>query len=136
MIRWIAYALVGFAGGILGGMGMGGGTILIPALYLIFSLFQREAQGINLITFLPMAVIAVIMHSKNKLIEWNKVFWLAVPASITSLFASYFSGKVSQNVLSVSFGIFLIVLGIFQIVDLLFFKNNKKQTGNNQKIVK
>lgn len=127
MIRWITYALVGFAGGVLGGMGMGGGTILIPALYLIFSLFQREAQGINLITFLPMAVIAVIMHSKNKLIEWKKVLWLAIPACATSIFASYFSGKVPQNVLSVSFGIFLIVLGIFQIVDLAFFKKKGKE---------
>ena len=47
------YFLAGIAGGIPGGMGMGGGTALIPLLVLLCGAEQGVAQGINLLSFLP-----------------------------------------------------------------------------------
>jgi uncharacterized membrane protein YfcA len=46
------YILVGIIGGVLGGMGMGGGTLLIPMLGIFFGLEQHVAQAINLISFI------------------------------------------------------------------------------------
>ncbi len=106
----------GFVGGILGGMGMGGGTLLIPILTILLTVFQHEAQGINLISFVPMAIVTVVMHAKNKMIDWRLVLYVVIPAVVTSILSSLFSAKLSQSVLSTSFGIFLILLGIFQIV--------------------
>ena len=43
MIFW--YILAGVCGGIIGGMGMGGGTLLIPILTLFLGIDQRSAQA-------------------------------------------------------------------------------------------
>ena len=60
--------LAGMVGGICGGMGMGGGTLIIPILTIFLSFSQLQAQGINLVAFIPMSIVAIILHSKNKLI--------------------------------------------------------------------
>ena len=62
----ILYALTGFLAGILGGMGMGGGTLLIPILTIFLGFKQKNAQAINLLVFIPMSLFALIIHIKNK----------------------------------------------------------------------
>ena len=52
-------------GGIIGGMGMGGGTLLIPLLTLAAGVEQHLAQAINLMSFVPMSIVALIIHKKN-----------------------------------------------------------------------
>ena len=52
--------------GVLGGLGMGGGTILIPLLTIFFDVEQQQAQAINLVAFIPMAIVSLIIHIKNK----------------------------------------------------------------------
>ena len=63
---YIFLGLCGLVSGILGGLGMGGGTLLIPLLTIFLSVSQIESQGINLIAFIPMSVIAIIIHAKNR----------------------------------------------------------------------
>jgi len=50
----IAYVVLGLTAGILSGMfGVGGGTILIPALVFMFGLTQHQAQGTTLAALIP-----------------------------------------------------------------------------------
>ena len=42
---WWQFLIFGALGGVLGGMGMGGGTLLIPLLTLFTKTEQKEAQG-------------------------------------------------------------------------------------------
>ncbi len=70
--------IVGFLSGIIGGMGMGGGTILIPALVLFANINPKLAQSINLISSIPMTIFALIIHIKNK----NVVFKLVIPLAL------------------------------------------------------
>ena len=58
--------LIGFFAGIIGGMGMGGGTILIPALVLFANIDPKLAQSINLLSSIPMTLAALLIHIKNK----------------------------------------------------------------------
>lgn len=44
--------LIGLFSGIVGGMGIGGGTILIPALTIFIGTEQHIAQSVNLFFFL------------------------------------------------------------------------------------
>ena len=62
------FVLFGLLGGIIGGMGMGGGTLLIPLLTIFLSIEQKTAQSINLLAFIPMALVALIIHFKNKMV--------------------------------------------------------------------
>ena len=69
MVVW--YALVGLVGGFIGGLGMGGGTLTIPALVIFLGVNQQMAQCINIVSFIPMSVISVVILSRQKLIKWK-----------------------------------------------------------------
>ncbi len=109
---FIGYLIAGVGGGILGGMGMGGGTVLIPLLSILFSMNQHSAQAINLLAFLPMAVIALIIHLKNGLVDYKAVLYLIIPGIVTCVLGSILAENLSGDLLRRLFGGFLIVLSV------------------------
>lgn len=100
---------------------MGGGTLLIPLLTIFLSVSQLMSQGINLLAFLPMSLVAIIIHIKNKMIKFKGVWIVALSGVIFSIGASFFASKVEDKILGKCFGIFLIVLAFCEIIKL--FKN-------------
>ena len=64
-MSFILYLLAGFFAGLLGGMGMGGGTVLIPALTILLGVEQHIAQATNLVAFLPIAVVYFKVHKER-----------------------------------------------------------------------
>ena len=54
-LTWLA----AFAAGLLASMGVGGGMILIIWLTAVMGMSQIDAQGVNLIYFLPIAALSV-----------------------------------------------------------------------------
>ena len=115
--------LVGLLGGIVGGMGMGGGTLTIPLLTTFLNYEQLQAQGINLIAFLPMAVVALAIHFKNKLVDFKNAWLLALVGCGFSLIGAIVANKMDNAVLKKMFAIFLIALAIWQIVEMKKKKN-------------
>ena len=65
--------IIGFFAGIIGGMGMGGGTILIPALILFASIDPKIAQSTNLLSSIPMTIVALAIHIKKKNVDFDLV---------------------------------------------------------------
>jgi uncharacterized protein len=114
MMDMLGYALLGLCMGVISGLGLGGGKILIPALVLFMSVNQAEAQGATLLSFVPIAVVAVVTHMREKNIDWSLVGWVIVGGVIGSMIGSMIAMKLSLNILRSMFGIFLIVLGIFE----------------------
>lgn len=118
---FILLLLVGFFSGVFGGMGMGGGTVLIPALTLILGVDQRLAQAVNVIAFLPMAVLALPEHKKNGLLRTDGILLVIIPAVITSVLFALIMMLMPTDVLRRAFGLFLVALavkGIYQIVQI------------------
>ena len=72
---WYLYLIFGILSGVIGGMGMGGGTLLIPLLTIFCGISQIVAQMYNLLAFLPMSIIAIFIHYKNKLFANFNCFW-------------------------------------------------------------
>ena len=128
MIFW--EILAGALGGIVGGMGMGGGTLTIPILTIFLAYEQLQAQGINLIAFLPMSVVALIIHFKNKLVDFKSTWGLALIGSLFSLIGALVANQLSNIVLKKLFAVFLIGLGIWQIIEM---KRQKKEKENKTK---
>ena len=128
--------LFGFLGGILGGMGMGGGTVLTPLLTIFLSISQKEAQATNLIAFLPMSIVALIFHCKNKLVRFKQAIPIAVSGIVSSVLASIFISNVSGATLRFWFAIFLIVIGVFQTISIFIFKENSKKSNFENKTPK
>lgn len=112
----VLLALTGVFGGVLGGMGMGGGTLLIPALTWFFDVEQKIAQSINLIAFLPMSAVALIIHIKNKRVDFKDVLFMIIPAVLCSIGGSFIAYELSAKTIKKVFGIFLTILGVFSIV--------------------
>ena len=121
MIFW--EILAGILGGVVGGMGMGGGTLTIPILTIFLSYQQLAAQGVNLVAFLPMAVIALIIHIKNHLVAFKQTWGLALVGCIFSLCGALLANNISNVLLKKLFALFLIGVGIWQIVEMV--KENK-----------
>jgi uncharacterized membrane protein YfcA len=108
--------IIGLLSGIIGGMGIGGGTILIPSMIFFAGVSQHIAQGINLVTFIPTAITAVLIHIKNKHIQFKLAIYL-ISAGITgailgSICASYLSAQLLRKM----FGGFLMVMGIYELI--------------------
>ena len=72
-------ALTGLLASVLAGMGLGGGVLLIPALTLFFNISQKQAQLISLITYIPMALTALVINVRKKNIRLKNA-WLFLPA--------------------------------------------------------
>ena len=122
--------LFGFLGGILGGMGMGGGTLLIPLLTVFLSFSQNHAQSINLIAFLPISIVTLIIHTKNKLVCYKEALPIVISGVISAVIGALIMGKLEGDLLKKLFGYFLLAIAVYQIV-LLFKKTKKSEKKYN-----
>lgn len=121
------YILLGFLGGVLSGMGMGGGTILIPFLTTILGLMQKQAQFLNLFSFIFMSVFVVAINIKNKLINPFQALVFALPGLITSFIAAFLVRDISESFLKILFGVFLIFLALWQLINIIKQEKNLKK---------
>ena len=114
-MTWVWYVLSGFAAGTISGMGIGGGAILIPALTIFLGMGQQQAQHINLLFFIPTALMALRIHKKNGNIEKEGllplILWGATSATIGALIAV----KLDANLLRRGFAIFLLLMAVYEL---------------------
>ena len=131
---WLWFILIGITGGVLGGMGMGGGTLLIPLLTIFLKVEQNVAQGINLLAFLPMSVVALFIHFKNKMVDCKKSWPIIAMGVLGAVGGALLAGVSRVETLKICFAIFLIVLGAFQFISVFVnFSKNKKNKQQTQK---
>lgn len=113
-MRFFVCLLAGLAGGVLGGMGMGGGTVLIPILTMLCGVPQHMAQSVNLFSFLPMSLFSLRIHAKGGLLDARGVVWMIVPATALSVLGGIFVQGLAPDALRVCFGVFLCLLSLCQ----------------------
>lgn len=123
-MTYFLYILFGLIGGVFGGMGMGGGTLLIPLLSIFLNMEQSLCQGINLLTFLVMALFSLFIHYKNNLLRFEGIIPIIIGGLFFSILGSLIATNIDGKILKISFGVFLCLLGIFQFIKV--FKNKKK----------
>ncbi|MBQ6826239.1 MAG: sulfite exporter TauE/SafE family protein [Clostridia bacterium] len=121
--------LAGLFSGILGSMGLGGGTVLVIYLSLIKDTEQLKAQGINLLFFIPIAIFSVIIYSVKKQIKWKLCLKLAsfglIGAFIGKLLSEHLGGEITAKI----FGVLLILIGLSEI----FMKPKEKNIAKADK---
>lgn len=102
-------------------MGIGGGAILIPALVFIVGTKQHIAQSVNLISFIPVAVIALVIHFKNNNIHTGYALILILTGLAGAIIGSGLAVRMPGEILTKLFGIFLFIMGGYEII---YKKNN------------
>lgn len=105
----------GVASGALSGMGIGGGVILIPVLTAFFGMSQHNAQYINLLYFMPAAVCALIVHAKNKRLDFKCALYMMLGGALASYAGSFAALHISVGILRNLFGCFLLIVGFSQL---------------------
>ena len=123
--------LVGIISGIVTGLGMGGGSILILILVAFMSVSQHVAQATNLIFFIPTAVIAIMIHIKNNNVDKRIAKKLFFVTMIGSALGAYLTSLVEADNLTRYFGMFLLVIGIYEIITTI--KEHLKEKEEEKK---
>ena len=127
---YFLYVLSGFLSGIFGGLGMGGGTLLIPILTIFLNFDQKLAQGINLFSFLVMALFSLYIHHKNGYIMTKHIFYIIIPGILFSVLGGFLMSLTSSKILKIIFGAFLILLSITEFIKV--FKKDKNKVKNSK----
>lgn len=117
--------LISCLSGVFAGMGMGGGTFLIPLLSLFFGVEQIICQSTNVLCFVCLASICFFIYIKNKMIDFFALIAIAIPATIIALFSSLFAIKTSSKILKLCFAIFIILVGIFYAIKTIILMAKK-----------
>ena len=111
-------ALVGVILGFLAGLGTGGGSLLILWLTLVIDLPATDAKIINLLFFLPSALISCMFRWKQKRLDIKKVLPAIITGSTVSAIFTLLSRAWDLAILEKLFGVLLLVTGIRE----LFYK--------------
>ena len=114
-MNWTAL-LAGLFSGIIGAMGLGGGAVLIIYLSVFTDMPQLEAQGINLIFFIPIAIAAVSVYAVKKQIKWKITLKIALWGLIGAFGGMYFAKIIGGRITGKLFGGLLVILGIREIL--------------------
>ncbi len=123
----ITEIIAGFISGAVGAMGFGGGGILILYLVLYKDMPQLNAQGINLIFFIPAAITALIKHRKNNLIDRKMSLTFIVYGIIGVGIGYILINHLETQLIRKIFSIALISVGIKSLI----FKNKKTNSNNH-----
>ena len=111
MNEWLLPFLFGASAGVLSAWGIGGGTLLLLCMTLFLGVDQTEAQGINLLFFLPTAGVSLLFHRRNNCLDPRVFKAAALPGSLCALAAATLSSSIDISIFRKSFGLFLIYAG-------------------------
>ena len=122
--------LIGLIAGIIGGMGMGGGTVLILLLTIFSGVEQHIAQASNVIFFVPTAIAAIIIFLKKKTIKFKVGIPICLWGLVGALVGALISSRMQVGILRKCFGAFLLLIAIYQIYSLYKTYRKAKKSNN------
>lgn len=128
-MNYLISVIAGFLSGVLGSMGLGGGSVLIVYLVFFTNTQQLEAQGINLIFFTFCALLSVIIYSIKKQVNFKAIYPVIIGGIAGAVITNSLFKSVSPDIISKIFGCFLILVGILQFTSVKSKLKNKKDNA-------
>ena len=113
--------LVGAVLGFLTGLGTGGGSLLVLWLTLILITEPAQARIINLMIFIPAAVISTFLRWRQGYIPGKKIILPALAGCVMAALFAFLGNHLDTFYLRKLFGILLIFTGIRE----LFYRRRK-----------
>lgn len=98
--------------GFLSGLGIGGGSLLILWLTIVLNMEQSTARIINLLFFVPSALVACLFRWKQGNLNIRLVIPAIVAGCTSAAFFSWFSHRLDIELLKKLFGGVLITAGL------------------------
>ena len=113
--------LIGSILGFLSGIGVGGGSLLMIWLTLVLGLDHIAARNINLLFFIPSALIASIFRFRQGNLDIKKILPAILAGSICAAVFSWVSSHIDITLLKKLFAILLLATGLRE----LFYRPRK-----------
>lgn len=108
--------IVGMIVGLLSGMfGIGGGTVIVPALVWL-GLSQRHAAATSMLAIVPTSISGVISYAHNGNVDWVAAALLFVGMFAGGQFGSWLLSRLPELVLRWVFVVFLIFVTANQVI--------------------
>lgn len=102
--------------GFLAGLGVGGGSLLILWLTLILHVGQGQSRIMNLMFFVPAAIISCLFRWKQGKLNLKKILPAIIAACIMAGIFSYISHHMNMAILKKLFGGLLLLTGLREIL--------------------
>lgn len=115
MMQTVLLIIVGILSGICASLGIGGGFVLLIYLTAVLSTNQLEAQFINLVFFIPIAILSLIFHIKHKLVVQKVAIKVIITGVIGAIMGVFIATILDAKLLSKLFAMFILVIGIQQL---------------------
>lgn len=109
-------------------MGLGGGFILVVWLTIFEEVGQRAAQGINLLFFLPIALVSLVFHLKNHLVNKKLVKKIALGGVLGAVIGTYGAQLIDNELLRKMFALFLLAFGLREL-----FSRGKRDNSESRR---
>ncbi len=120
MVAWITLPVASILG-FLAGLGVGGGSLLMLWLTFVVGMEYEQARTINLLFFLPSALIATLFHRKQGSVNIQKILPAILAGCITAAVFSYVGTRIDTGLLKKCFGGLLLATGLRE----LFYRPRK-----------
>ena len=108
--------IVGTALGFLSGLGIGGGSLLVVWLTMVLNTDPLTARGVNLLFFIPSAVVAILIRCKEKKFHLRSVLPAIAAGCVAAAVFSWISTVLDVVLLKKLFGGILIAAGIRELL--------------------
>ena len=130
----IAAAVAGFMAGLLG---VGGGIIMVPALYYAFTVLEFDivtrmhlAVGTSLAIIIPTSIISTLTHREHDAVDFKMVKSFGIFILIGVFFGTFLAVNLKTPALVLFFSIFAFMVGLFFIFLREKLVDNPKQISN------
>lgn len=107
---------IGIVLGFLAGIGVGGGSLLILWLTLVLNIEHAVARNINLLFFIPTAVIASFFRWKQGTLDIKRILPAILGGCISAACFSLLSSRLDITILKKLFGFLLLATGVKELL--------------------
>lgn len=108
--------LAGTALGFLAGIGVGGGSLLMLWLTLVLGIAHSTARTVNLLFFLPSAVIATLFRCRQGALDIKKILPAIICGCIAAGIFAFLSKVLDIELLKKLFGGLLLLTGLRELL--------------------
>lgn len=110
-MEYVAAALVGFAGGTVGGtLGVGGGILFVPALAVFLDEPQIRAEATSLLAIVPVAIVGAWRQNRYGNVRVREGLIVGALSVVGVAVGVEAANALSQRTLEVAFALLLLVV--------------------------
>jgi len=113
MQSMVTLGFIGLISGVVNGLlGIGGGTILIPAMIFLLGEKQHKAHGTSLAIILPTAFVSASIYYFHNYLDLNLTLKVVSGAVIGGYIGAKLMSRIPAKSLKKLFGVFMVVAGL------------------------